>query len=76
MTYKLYINRNRSAYVNAGRYIMDTHRIKSVTASIKKMEKVFNLKYSRDEDWDGSSDNHYLEFDSEHDAMMFKLRWG
>lgn len=73
MSYKINVMNIHSAYRNAGLYIKEKHQFKSTNKIVMKMEKEFNFKYIVIP-YDYNS-THFLEFNTEKDAMLFVLRW-
>lgn len=73
MSYKIKVMNIHSAYRNAGLYIKEKHQYKSTYKTVMKMEKEFNFKYIANP-YDYNSP-HFLEFNTEKDAMLFILKW-
>lgn len=70
MAYEVFVEKFGSAYRNAGIYMMKTFGLTSMDDILKKIEEECNVRSVS-----GWEHDHYFEFQSEKDFIMFVLRW-
>jgi hypothetical protein len=71
MTYKVLVQKFKSAYNNSASHMIETYGLTDFLEVVKKVEEECNVKSITG----GGPSNHCYEFQSEEDFLIFLLKW-